>query len=94
MKRTTIIYLSVDPTFELCPSCKNKNSGAQSDTCKSCVVSNFEPIDDPALIVTCQSCNAPNPHDCECCSDNQQKYCQAHRRSLNANHCSSEVEKK
>ena len=36
---------------------------------------------------TCKFCNAPNPHDCNCCSELQQNYCQTHRKGmLNANH--------
>ena len=48
MKRTTIAYLSKDVEFELCPSCRHRSVHAQDEPCKSCVISNFEPMEDPA----------------------------------------------
>lgn len=49
MKPTLHAYLSTDTSFELCPSCKHKDVSAAEEPCKSCVISNFEPFDDPAL---------------------------------------------
>lgn len=44
MKPTKDVYLASDAADELCTSCKHYSVGFDTEPCKSCVVSNFEPV--------------------------------------------------
>lgn len=44
MKRTIDAYLRSDSVEELCDSCKHSRVELDKEPCKSCVISNWEPM--------------------------------------------------